>query len=186
MQSWSLARRNAPRPALRDRLCVDGFLLLWILPSGYHGLSRAPLPGEPALLHDWHDIACLFSHRPPAWNIYFVEVRRQGRPLWEQLDEGLDFGLEPFGHRTRLHRFLVRWGLKDGVGRQEVAEYLVASDRARRPDAPIVALRFVWTGHVPDPARPPAGAWRRPPLADIAPTQRRIISVHEFAAGGAR
>lgn len=171
-----------PRPRLRDRLCVAGFLLLWILPSVYHALWRAPLPGEPAVLHDWHDIACLFSNRPPVWNLYFVEVRRQGRPLWEQLDETLDFRMEPFGHRSRLHRFLVRWGVKPSAGRQEVAEYLVASDRARHPGAPIVALRFVWTGHVPDPDHPPEGAWSRPPLAQIPPSQRRLISVHEFSA----
>src|SRR5690606_14779971 len=102
-------------------------LLLWILPSAYHALWRAPLAIEPALLHDWHDIACLFSNRPPLWNLYYVEVRRHGRLLWEPLDDRLDFGLEPFGHRTRLHRFLVRWGVQRGASRQEVAEYLVAS-----------------------------------------------------------
>ena len=34
---------NAPRPALRDRLCVAGFLLVWLLPEAYHALWRAPL-----------------------------------------------------------------------------------------------------------------------------------------------
>lgn len=172
---------NALRPRLRDRLCVAGFSLVWLAPAAYHALSRAPLPGEPALVHQWHDIACLFPTRPRVWNIYYVEVLRAGRPSWEQLDETLDFGLEPFGHRTRLHRLLVRWGTGPSVGRDEVAAYLVARDRARRPESPpIVTLRFVWTGFVPKPDVPAPGAWQRPPLAGVAPHQRRILSVHEF------
>lgn len=172
---------NAPRPRLRDRLCVAAFLLLWIVPTAYHGLWRARLPGEPALLHDWHDVACLFPSRPTVWNTYFVEVRRLGRVDWEQLDETLDFGMEPFGHRTRLHRFLVAWGVHRDRGRREVAEYLVASDRARHPDAPIIALRFVWTGFVPRPEHVVQGAWRRAPLAEVPRHERRVLSVHEFA-----
>lgn len=172
---------NAPHPRLRDRLCVAGFLVVWLLPLAWHAVRRAPLPGEPALLHNWHDIACLFPNRPPLWNSFYVEVLRAGRSTWEQLDETLDFRLEPFGHRTRLHRYLVRWGSGAAKGREEVAVYLEASDRARHPDRPrIVALRFVWTKFVPDPSEPARGAWQRPPLLGVPATERKILSVHNF------
>lgn len=175
---------TALRPRLRDRLCVAAFILLWIAPTAYHGLWRARLPGEPALLHDWHDVACLFPNRPTVWNIYFVEVRRSGRRDWEQHDETLDFGMEPFGHRTRLHRFLVNWGERDAA-RREVADYLVASDRGRHPElAPIVGLRFVWTGFVPRPDDMARGPWRRPPLADVPRHQRRILATYEYPESG--
>lgn len=172
---------TALRPRLRDRLCVAAFILLWIAPTAYHGLWRAPLPGEPALLHDWHDVACLFPTRPKVWNIYFVEVQRSGRREWEQLDETLDFGMEPFGHRTRLHRFLVAWGVNRDAGRREVADYLVASDRGRHPELPpIVGLRFVWTGFVPRPDDMAQGAWKRPPLSQVPRHERRVLSVHDY------
>lgn len=176
---------HASRPRLRDRLCVAGFLLVWLGPLAWHAVRRAPLPGEPTLLHDWHDIACLFPARPPLWNIHYVEVLRAGRSTWEQFDETLDFRLEPFGHRTRLHRYLVRWGSGGEQGREEVAAYLVAADRARNPDRPrIVALRFVWTGFTPGADGPVEGPWQRPPLAGVPPTRRRILSVHHFPSEG--
>lgn len=177
---------NAPRPRLRDRLCVAGFLLLWIVPSAWHGLSRARLSFEPARLHDWHDIACLFPNRPSTWNLYYIEVRRAGHLSWEQLDEREFFALEPFGHRTRLHRYLVAWGPDRRRGHDEVAAWLVARDREVRPGtAPIVALRVVWTWHTPTPEDPPEGAWRQPPLAAVPPDRRRIFTLHEFPEGGA-
>lgn len=177
---------NAPRPRLFDRLCVAGFLLLWIVPSGWHGLSRARLWFEPARLHDWHDIACLFPQRPTTWNLYYVEVRRAGYLSWEQLDEGIGFEMEPFGHRTRLHRYLVAWGADPRRAHAEVAAWLVARDREVHPDAaPIVALRFVWTWHSPSPDEPPEGAWKKPPLDTVPPERRRILSLHEFPAEGA-
>lgn len=168
-------------PSLRDRLCVAAFCLLWLAPLVYHGFVRGRLPGEPGLFHDWHTIACLFPERPDAWNSYHIEVRRRGAARWEELDESLDFPMEPFGHRTRMYRYLNYWGRKHPGGYEELAAYLVARDRQRGGDTrPIIGVRFVWGG-VPAPLQGPiTGEWQKPPLTSLPANHLQILSTHRF------
>ena len=174
----STAARIGPRR--RDRLLVAAFFALWLVPVFWHGaVSQHRIPGEPALLHDCHNIACLFTTRPRSWNAYYVQVRSQGRPDWQTLDLGKYFPMEPFGHRTRLHRFLIHWGPERARGREEVAAYLFARHHAlhperRQPDE----LRFVWTWTAPQADRPPEGAWQPPPVEKLPANRMRILSMH--------
>lgn len=169
-----------PPPRLLDRLCVAGFLVVWLAPVLWHGaVSSRRLPGEPALLHRCHNIACLFSERPSAWNTYYVQMRRDGRPDWQTVDLDEYFPMHPFGNRTRMHRFLVEWGPERRRGREELAAWLFRRHRALHPEAAQpVELRFVWTWTAPDVDRPPTGAWRPPPVEKSPANRMRILSVH--------
>lgn len=154
-------------------------LLLWLVPMAWRGLLHRPPPGLPSALATLSNVSCLFSRATPTWTVFYVEVRdREGGP-WRVVDDGLDFGLQPFGHRTRLHRYLVRWGDPgDEPARDEAAQYLFARQRAREPEHPWVELRFV---RAPIPVRadrPPTGAWQRPELREIPANHRRILSTH--------
>ena len=169
------------RPALHVRLLVAAFFALWLVPVFWHGaVSQRRLPGEPLLLHDCHNIACLFVNRPPSWNSYYVQVRSLGRPDWQTLDLAEYFPMQPFGHRTRLHRFLVAWGgSQRALGREEVAAWLFTRHQElhpqrRQPDE----LRFVWTWIAPDVDHPPEGAWVAPPVEALPANRTRILSVH--------
>jgi len=170
----------APRPW--DRLWVALFLVFWLFPIVWHGaVSRKPLPIDPPLLHTCHDIACLFTIRPGTWNAYYVQVRSPGVPDWQTLDSREYFPMEPFGHRTRLHRYLIDWGTKQGQrGREEVAAFLFRRHRELHPDRRQPGeLRFVWTWFSPLTDRPPPGRWDPPPVDKLPANRMRILSVHQ-------
>jgi hypothetical protein len=165
--------------AVVGHLAVVAFLVLWAFPVLWHGaVSGRPLPGDLRRLHTCHDVACLFSDRPSAWNTYYVQVRRS-TPVWETLDVSPYFAMEPFGYRTRLHRFLINWGPEAEARREELAQWLFARHQALAPEArPLTALRFAYTWTVPDPARPPTGAWRPPRIEEVPANRLRVLSVH--------
>lgn len=171
-------------PRLRDRFIVAAFFALWLAPMFYHGaITQRALPGEPRFLHRCHNNACLFTTRPSSWNAYYVQVRSFGLPDWQTLDLGEYFPMQPFGHRTRLHRFLLDWGPKRAAGRDEVAAYIFARHRLlhperRQPDQ----LRFVWTWSAPTLDRPPDGAWQPQPVEALAANRMRVLSVHHAEA----
>jgi len=165
--------------AVLRQILVIAFVVLWAFPVLWHGaVSSRPLPGDFRRLHTCHDVACLFSDRPSAWNTYYVQVRRQSA-LWETLDVSPYFAMEPFGYRTRLHRFLINWGTEAEARREELAQWLFARHRALFPEArQPTALRFAYTWTVPDPARPPTGAWRPPSIEEVPANRLRVLSVH--------
>lgn len=167
-----------PKPRWRDRLAVAAFLLLWLIPMVWHGaVNRRPLPGEPRLLHECHDIACLFTERPTSWNSYYVQVRGV-TPGWQTLDIREYFPMEPFGRRSRLHRLLLAWGPERELGRAEAARYIFARHRELHPGRQPSELRFVWTWTAPSSDRPPEGAWQPPPVEQLPANRMRILSVH--------
>lgn len=172
---------SPPTPRWWDRLWVAAFLILWLIPVFWHGaVSRKPLPGDLHYLHTCHDIACLFTTRPTSWNAYYVQVRGRGRPDWQTLDSREYFPMQPFGHRTRLHRYLLDWGGKGGQrGREEVADFIFQRHRELHPDRPQPdELRFVWTWFAPLTDRPPAGKWDPPPVEKLPANRMRILSLH--------
>jgi hypothetical protein len=170
--------RIAPR--LRDRLCVAGFLGLWLVPVVWHGVvSPARIPGEPANFHRCHDISCLFIERPESRNAYYVEVRYLGQPAWETLDLAGYFDMEPFGYRTRMHRLLARWNGKKSRGRDELAAWLYRRHAELHPERKQpIDLRFVWAWTVPSVDEPPQRNARPGPLSEFPPERTRIMSRH--------
>lgn len=166
-------------PRLRDRLCVVGFLGLWIVPVVWHSVSPARLRIEPWNFHRCHDISCLFTDRPASRNTYYVEVRYPGQPAWEPLELAGFFEMEPFGYRTRLQRYLERWNRKKSRGRQELAAWLYSRHAELYPERrQPIELRFVWAWTVPSVDEPPTGNARPPPLADFPPDRTKIMSNH--------
>lgn len=173
------------RGGLVGHVLVGLFLAFWAFPVVWHGaVSQRRLPLDPSWLHGCHDVACLFSERPRSWNSYYVQARFTGGP-WQTLDVAPFFAMEPFGYRTRMHRFLIHWG--EGAAhearRAELADWLLARYRALYPSAPQpAALRFVFTWSAPRVEDPPTGRWRAPRLEDVAPNRVRVLSTHEAAA----
>ncbi|MDC0720910.1 hypothetical protein [Nannocystis bainbridge] len=167
-------------PRLRDRLCVAGFIAFWLVPLVWHGfVSPARLPGEPAIFHRWHSISCLFTDRPNQRNTYYVQVRYFGQSEWETLDLAGYFEMEPFGYRTRMHRYLVRWRGKKSRGREELAAWLYRRHAELHPDRELPSeLRFVHAWTIPSVDEPPTGDARPPPLSEFPEERTQIMSLH--------
>jgi hypothetical protein len=178
--AWHIADMPPNRPRLRDRAAVAALLLAWTFPVLWHGVvSRRALPGEPRALHTCHDIACLFSDRPRVWHSFYVQVRGPGRPGWQTLELAPYFPMQPFGHRTRLHRYLIDWGEGHAAARAELAAWFFARHAALHPDARQPdELRFVMTWSAPSPERPPQGAWAPPPFEALPANRVRVLSMH--------
>jgi hypothetical protein len=167
-------------PRVRDRLAVWGFGLFWLVPMMVWALLHRPPPLLPRHVAQISNVTCLFSKATPTWNAFYVQVRHREDGPWQQIDPGEHFELQPFGRRTRMHRFVIEWsGPRGQAARDELARWLMRRHVQRHPDSPpIVELRFVGATLRIDADRPPAGGWTQPELSDVPPNHRRVVSVH--------
>ncbi len=173
------AERGSGRLLRRDVAAAVAFAILWILPIASSAALGYPPAFLPTFLRDQYSISCLFSSRPTAFDVYGIQVRRQGKPAWEAFEESELFGLEPFGHRNRFDRFMARWGVHRKEARQELAEWIAAEDRRRddrRP--PIIGVRFLVVTFDPVRAPPPEGPWKKPSFRPGPHHRPRVISSH--------
>lgn len=162
-------------------MAVAAFLVLFLIPMVFRAaFHSAPLPGFPRLLSDLQALSCLFSYRPDGWSFFYVQVRRPGERGWTTIDHEELFGLEPFGHRSRLHRLLQAWKRRPGPATEEVATWFFSAWERRYPDEPpLEAVRFAYSWVVPDPAQPPPHGWRTPDWNGLRADRRRVIAVYE-------
>jgi len=82
------------------------FLVAWIIPTTYYGITDAApfwLPGE---VSRWSDVARLFSREQKTWAVYEIQVLFTDSDTYERLPEADFFGKMPFGYRSRLQRIL--------------------------------------------------------------------------------
>lgn len=173
------ASKPPPEGRARDRLAVWSFVLLWLVPVSYGGIMRRA-PPLPAALIELTNVTCLFSRAQPIWSAFYVQVRTTAEGPWIELDTRPYFGLEPFGHRKRIDRYLVAWSDTRGrQAREELAQWLMQEHERQHPRAPApVELRFVVAPLGVRDDRPPTGAWVRPSLDEVPPNHRRIVSMH--------
>ncbi len=167
-------------PRRRDRLAVALFVLGFVIPM----LLRAtvpdrPLPGTPRLLAKLHDITCLFPTKPSGWSSYYVQVMAPGDKQWTTLDQSELFPLQPFGRRTRMHRYLVAWGAKPGRRTADMARWILERWSLLHADEiQPIAIRFTLAWMVPSRARPPEHGWVQPEWMYVPVNQRRVIATY--------
>lgn len=158
------------------------FLLGLITPMLWRGAiepKHGPLRACPPVLADLHNLSCLFSVKPQGWAMFYVQGRRDGDPAWTTLDHREVYRLEPFGHRTRMHRYLQAWSRKKGKATREMADhFFVRWDELHPDEPPLDEIRFTWTWHDPKVEEPPQGAWSPPPWEKVPPNKRRVIARH--------
>ena len=156
---------NAPagQPRLRDVVALLGFVLLWLVPASYHGLTGLrPTPFLPVKLLHLLNISCLFTHSVPSWAFEYMQVLPRPDGKWETLDESDYFTMPVFGNRTRLSE-LTRSELAPQAF-YELAVW-VRQRYAERHGFPPVAVRVLRTYY--SPTGPPAGHWKQPPISEV-------------------
>jgi hypothetical protein len=161
---------QAFRPRVVDIIALLGFSLLWLVPVAYVGYRGGAPERWPITVRDLYSVSCLFGGASERVSMFYVQVRRDGQPGWEDIDDSEYFRLEPFGHRNRFDRFMSRFGYRHEaeLERSELAQWLAHADRERHADRPpIVAVRFLWADRTIDPERPPQGCWRKPARTEV-------------------
>jgi hypothetical protein len=87
--------------------------------------------------------------------------------------------MEPFGYRTRLHRFLINWGPEAEARREELAQWLFA--RHRRCFRRRVSRRRCGSptrGRCRTHSAAADRAWRPPSIEEVPANRLRVLSVH--------
>lgn len=171
----------APNPKVVYRVAVALFFLLLWAPMMYRAaIDSRPISWMPKLLSDLQALSCLFSEKPNGWAFFYVQVQYPGERSWTTVDQDELFPLEPFGHRTRLHRLLQAWDRKPGKRTDEVAAWFFQRWQQLHPDEQQPQfVRLAWSWTVPDPDDPPQGRWEIPPWHSLRADRRKVISVHE-------
>lgn len=166
-----------PAPRRRDRLAVAVFIVAFLIPM----LLRAsvldrPLPGTPRVLAKLQDITCLFPVKPNGWSSFYVQVLYAGDKQWTTLDQAELFPLQPFGRRTRMHRYLIDWGAKGGRRTADMARWVLERWAVLHADEPQpIAIRFAHAWSFPSRDAPPEQGWVQPEWLYVPVKQRRVI-----------
>jgi hypothetical protein len=167
--------RAAPRR--RDRLAVAVFSIVFLIPMVLRAtVLERPLPGTPRVLAKLHDIACLFPTKPNGWSSYYVQVLYPGHEQWTTLDQSELFPLQPFGRRTRMHRYLVAWGPEPGKRAADMAGWILERWAVLHADElQPIAIRFAKTWTFPSREHPPEHGWKQPEWLYAPANQRKVI-----------
>jgi hypothetical protein len=179
-------RLQPPVPARRrDYAFAALFLVLWLVPISWVGLTDRPPAFAPVYLQHLYRVACLFTERVGGWSDYYFQVQLEGSESWVTAVQEDYARMKPFGHRTRLHRMLTisRRNERGTIQREQMARFIKTRFEELYPDRPrVVGLRFIHvfyrTGE-PELAHP-RGRWERPPLAAVDRRRGEVLSSHFF------
>lgn len=166
-QSIALADHRQPENRSVYRALAGFFLVFWLLPISYVGLTEKQVPVVSNWFNEQYRVACLFTKRIPAWTVLHYQARWQGG--WETLDIDTLCPLTPFGYRNRLD-FILTHDVKGQAWEQrisDIAHFLTRRIETEFPERGRVrGIRFI-QARIPsgDPliARP-MGHWERFPL----------------------
>jgi hypothetical protein len=148
-----------------------GFLLLWLLPVTYHGLTGLrPMPFFPVRFLHLTNISCLFTRAVPSWPFEYLQVLPAQGGQWETLRESDYFQMPVFGNRTRLSE-LTRSELPPQAF-YELAVWVQQRYADRHGSFPVAVrvLRTYYTG-----TGAPTGRWTQPPLEAVPEEARAVV-----------
>lgn len=160
-------------PLMNKReILVSIFVFLILAPIIPVGLNpRAARVVIPDSVSYFCNIGCLFSKRTPQWSRYYIEGMTRQKE-WIEIPEKDIFKIQPFGHRTRFTRIMVKFA-KDKKVLPPLAKHIrkTFNNSTENQDLHISKVRF--TRVIFQTAVDRAFPW--PPLSEIPHEQRDII-----------
>lgn len=167
----------------RDWVPFAAFVLLWLLPIAWVGLTYSAVPLLGRRLNAQYGVGCLFIKQARAWETHHVLVRPAGSSSWVEPDASELSTMRPFGYWTRFDMLVAR-SVPDRRGlftRQKLAEFVRDRWAERHPDQPPAdAVRFVQGYELTNSYTYPEGAWTPRRLDSYRPSRRDVISTHFF------
>jgi hypothetical protein len=131
--------------AKRDAVWATIFLLGWLVPLAWVGVTNLSVPFLPRYLDYQYRIGALFPKYTPVWEQLYLQVRLEGEADWIDLPERQYFPALPFGYISRLNFLLIKHG------RSFFPEH-AGSD-------PFVAPRFALSGWLARSSTPTSRRW---------------------------
>lgn len=167
-----------------DRLLCGLFVLVWLLPITWTGLTKRPVPFVGVYANDMYRVASLFTKRLQGSVDYYFQVRFEDDWDWTNLSKREFSSIIMSGNRTRLDRMLQDsvYSPRGMQQRQRLADYIKAQYEQRYPDRPkIEAFRYLVVFFpVGEMMISQKGRWVEWPIDKIPESQQRELSVHYF------
>src|SRR4051812_14839458 len=95
-----------PGVRTQDYVCGIVFLIVWLLPVAWTGLTLKKISFLPRVVTYFHNIGNLFTYAVPVWPLPYIQAKQQGSDEWITLPEDEYFRLKTFGFRTRFFEAL--------------------------------------------------------------------------------
>jgi len=161
------------------------FLLLWIAPIIFIGLTLKPILFLPPYFSYQSNISCLFESEALGWSNTYFQIQLKGQQQWLNVPEEDYTQLEPFGYRTRLGFILsinYNSDFKDLESRRDqLAVFIKRRYEEINPTDIVGAVRFLRIEYpLGDNIPFPNNHWLRPSLETIPSDQYKIKAVIQF------
>ena len=172
--------------AKKDIVGCVFFLLFWIIPVFYTGLTHHKILFFPRYVTYFQNIGNLFTHAVPVWPMPYIQVQLAGDPTWRTLAEEDFFRLWTFGYRTRFFE-AVYYGTnipdyerKSSQTQVELARWVARRYERLHPGSPAPEkIRFVAGLYYVQKDHPPSGHWRLPPVESFPADHIYVLSTHD-------
>jgi cyclophilin family peptidyl-prolyl cis-trans isomerase len=189
---FSWLSRGRPGARHREHLALAAFIVIWLFPLGYMGMTAQYFSREvPRSLRFLHNSSCLFRRSVADWSEYYTQGLPTGSNVWEDLPDEIYSPMQPFGYESRMgfiHQANVHARAYNGALRErEMADWYRHKFAELNPDKPplrawrVVRVRYA----VGEPTPGAPGRWRTIPTRQLPPTRLIPIATVRFDQEGA-
>jgi len=162
------------------------FLVLWLLPMAYRGVTgnRQLIPAYPVFLRYLHVSSCLFTHRAGFWPVLYMQLQFSPSDHWTTLPDDPFFQMSPFGYRVRLDEFYRMKMYRYPLAREELARWIAGRYQQLHPhEAAPTGFRIV-LGRYQSRSNVPPGQWTKPLMDAFSPEDLTILYTYQFQPAG--
>lgn len=160
------------------------FVLVWLIPITWVGLSHKSVAGAGNYLNNQYRVASLFTRRCPSWSEYYYLIHLEGSSRWTVVPESYLCKMQPIGFQSRLQRYVAdSLGQHHGVyQRQRLAVFVRKRFiRGFRPRRKVNAVCFIEAQYpTGDAMASQLGSWERKEFSEIPKIRKQVISIHFF------
>lgn len=172
----------------KDLIACILFILLWLIPIFYTGITNKDFPLMPRTINYLQRISFLFVNSEENWPIFYIQVRPQNSNTWITLNENDFFKLKPFGYRTRLNQLLIYYhsehGYEEGRGKKvnrltELSRWIYKK-YYEKYNVRLDSLRILKSYYNINDQFSNVGHWRKPEISFVPKDRFKLIFIYNF------
>ena len=187
---FSWLGRGRHRAATFDHFAVAFFIVIWLFPFGYMGITNDYVSREwPRAVRYLHNASCLFRRNVERWSEYYIQGLPAGSSKWIELPDHIYSPMNPFGYESRMgfilqnHQHARSYNGK--LQEWEMAHWYREKYAEINPDEPpLVSWRIVYVSYPVGEITPGApGCWKTLPTDELAEDQLKPMATIHFEDG---